>query len=101
MINSSRSIGGLLGRRAGVVTAILPSGCSMDQPLKSCTLGIGVLGIPGRDCCIRARQACESEESGTIPDVVDIGVGDGPQAAVPQQGDVIGPEITEVGLLGG
>src|SRR6266446_4670451 len=39
MINSSRSIEGLLRRRAGVVTAILPSGCSMDQPLKSCTLG--------------------------------------------------------------
>src|SRR5215831_18511644 len=39
MINSSRSIGSLLRRIAGVVTAILAGGRSMDQLLKSCTLG--------------------------------------------------------------
>src|SRR5215813_4522493 len=40
MINSSRSIASLLRRIAGVVTAILAGGRSMDQLLKSCTLGI-------------------------------------------------------------
>src|SRR5213593_1684728 len=45
MINSSRSIGSLLRRRAGVVTAILPRGRSMDHHLKSCTLGISYMPI--------------------------------------------------------
>src|SRR4029434_4367382 len=46
MINSSRSIGDLLRRIVGVVTAILPRDSSMDQLLKSCTLGKeNVLGL--------------------------------------------------------
>src|SRR4029453_5571987 len=43
MINSSRSIGDLLRRIVGVVTAILPRDSSMDQLLKSCTLGSAFL----------------------------------------------------------
>src|SRR5262249_16491478 len=61
MINSSRSIGGLLRRRAGVVTAILPRGCSMDQPLKSCTLDCviflsDVCALGCGDCASHMRQ---------------------------------------------
>src|SRR5260370_380804 len=51
MINSSRSIGDLLRGIVGVVTPILPRASSMDQPSKSCTLGMYYIA----KICMRAR----------------------------------------------
>jgi hypothetical protein len=82
------------GRPPVAVVVSLPNG--RDGP----PVGVAVLAVPGGDCSIGHRHGNQGEEPGTVTNVVDMLIGDGPEGSVPLRNEVLGPEIGEVGLLG-
>src|SRR6202035_5422770 len=75
-----------------VVIAFL-NGC--DRPPEE----VKSLAVPGRDDSISHCQAGQGKEPGTIADVVYMRNGDVPDAPVQDYEEVVGIEVTEVGLL--